>query len=262
METDIRATDSVRSDAGARIVSVARISCATASSYILGYILTTILVLVGIAASLVNARGFIRRGLAFWGNLQFWLVGRRLHVLGGDNRRRGTPYLVLANHSSMYDIPALLAVAPDAALIGRDKLMRIPVFNMLLRAIHYIPIDTERVRKAHDAISEAVRKAGEGVSIGMFPEGTRTQTGDVQKLKRGFVSVLRGSGLDVLPVTIRGTFALKPKGRLTIDPRERIEAVVHPPIPNSVLAGLPDAEIMEKVRTTLEAGRGGEHGKQ
>jgi 1-acyl-sn-glycerol-3-phosphate acyltransferase len=247
---------------GRRIASAARVACATASSYILGYSFTAVLVLVGIAASVVNARGFIRRGLVFWGNLLFWLVGRRLHVQGRDNRREDTPYLVLANHSSMYDIPALLAVAPDAALVGRDKLMRIPVFKRLLRAIRYIPIDTESFRKAHDAITEAVRTAGLGVSIGMFPEGTRTPTGEVQRLKRGFVSVLRASGLDVLPVTIKGTFALKPKGRFTMDPRERIEAVVHPPIPNSVLAGMTDAEIMEKVRTTLEAGRGGEHGQE
>jgi 1-acyl-sn-glycerol-3-phosphate acyltransferase len=262
MQTGISVADCGRFTAGRRIASVARISCATASSYVLGYALTAILVLAGIAASVVNARGFLRGGLKFWGNLQFWLVGRRLHVLGRDNRCIGTPYLVLANHASMYDIPALLAVAPDAALIGRDKLMRVPVFNMLLRAIRYIPIDTENIRKAHEAIEEAVRKAGQGVSIGMFPEGTRTQTGDVQRLKRGFVAVLRASGLDVLPVTIRGTFALKPKGRLTIDPRERIEAVVHPPIPNSALAALSDAEIMEKVRVTLEAGRGGDHGQK
>jgi 1-acyl-sn-glycerol-3-phosphate acyltransferase len=262
MQIGISAAASGSIAAGRRIASAARITCATASSYILGYSLTAILVLAGIAASIVNARGFILRGLVFWGNLLFWLVGRRLHVLGRDNRRAGTPYLVLANHASMYDIPVLLAVTPDAALVGRDKLMRIPVFKRLLRAIRYIPIDTENMRKAHDAIAEAVRTAGEGVSIGMFPEGTRTPTGEVQRLKRGFVSVLRASGLDVLPVTIKGTFALKPKGRFTMDPRERIEAVVHPPIPNSELAGMTDAEIMEKVRTTLEAGRGGENGQE
>jgi 1-acyl-sn-glycerol-3-phosphate acyltransferase len=251
-----------RSAAEWRIVSGTRICCATASSYLFGYLFTAILVRVGIAAAAVNARGFIRRGLVFWGNLLFWVVGRRLHVLGRENRREGTPYLVLANHSSMYDIPALLAVAPDAALIGRDKLMHIPVFRMLLRAIRYIPINTDSIRQANAALEEAVRKAGQGLSIGMFPEGTRTPTGEVQRLKRGFVTVLRASGLDVLPVTIRGTFALKPKGRFTMDPRERIEAVVHPPIANSVLAGMTDAEIMEKVRLTLESGRGENHGAQ
>ncbi len=260
MEANVAGMDPAPFTIRKRIASAARISCATASSYIFGYIFTAILVCVGIAASLVNARGFLRKGLRFWGNLLFWLAGRRLHITGRENRIEGKPYLVLANHASMYDIPALLAVAPDAALIGREKLMRIPVFKALLRAIRYIPIDTESFRKAHDAIQEAVRKAGEGVSIGMFPEGTRSPTGDVQRLKRGFISVMRASGLDVLPISIRGTFALKPKGRFTMDPRERIEVVVHPPVPNAVLAGMTDAEIMEKIRIMLDAGRGGGNG--
>jgi 1-acyl-sn-glycerol-3-phosphate acyltransferase len=229
------------------------------SSYLLGYPLTTLLVLSAIAADLVNARSYIPCLVAFWGNLVFWLAGRRVHVRGREYVVRGNAYLVLANHSSMYDIPALLSVVPQVALVGREKLTRIPVFRRLLQIIRYVPIDTERIRKARAAISEAVHRAAEGCSIGMFPEGTRTLDGRVQQLKRGFVRVLRESRLDVLPVTIRGTFAFKPKSRFTMDPRERIEVTIHPPLPHHGLAGLSDQQIMKTVRTLLE---GGEHGQQ
>ena len=234
-----------------------RAAAATLSSLMLGFPLTAILVSMGIIASMLGFRGFVRWGLVFWGNLVFRLNGRRLHVHGRRRIRPGASYLVLANHSSMLDIPALLAVFPDAALIGREHLTRIPVFSQLLKLIHYIPIDTEQIRKAHDAIAEAIRKAGQGISIGMFPEGTRSPTGRVQRLKRGFIYVLRSSGLDVLPVTIKGTFALKPKKRFAYDPRERIEAFVHSPIPNGELVALSDHEIMEKVRSLLEIEGGG-----
>jgi 1-acyl-sn-glycerol-3-phosphate acyltransferase len=166
---------------------------------------------------------------------------------------------MLVNHSSMYDIPALLAVAPDVAIVGREKLVRIPVFRRLLKIIRYVPIDTEKIRKARGAISLAVRRAADGCSIGMFPEGTRTPDGRVQRLKRGFVYVLRESGLDALPVTIRGTFVFKPKGRFTMDPRERIEVTVHPPLENAALVRLTDEQIMETVRAALD---GGGHGLQ
>jgi 1-acyl-sn-glycerol-3-phosphate acyltransferase len=233
-------------------ITFLRVSAATLSSYLLGYLLTALLVLVGIIAAFLGMRGFIRRGLVFWGNLLFWLVGRRLHAYGTEHITPRKTYLVLANHSSLYDIPALLALMPDVSLVGREMLTRIPVFKRILRELRYIPIDTENIHRAHDAIAEAVKRAREGRSIGMFPEGTRTLTGKVQRLKRGFVYVLRESGLDVLPVTIRGTFALKPKGRVTMDPRERIEAFIHPPIRNSELAGLGDQAIMERIRTVLE----------
>jgi len=243
-----------RSGSVQRLGSAVRVLLATLSSYALGYPLTTLLILSCIAADLVDARGYIRRCAAFWGCLVFWLVGRRVHVQGREHRVEGRAYLVLANHSSMYDIPALLAVVPDVALVGREKLTRIPVFRRLLKIIRYVPINTEEIRKARGAITEAVRRAEEGCSIGMFPEGTRTPDGRVQKLKRGFVYVLRESRLDVLPVTIRGTFAFKPKGRFTMDPRDRIEVTVHPPMEVAGLVRLTDDEIMARVHAMLEGG--------
>ena len=91
----------------------------------------------------------------------------------------------------------------------------------------------------------------------MFPEGTRTPTGRVQSLKRGFIRILRESGLDLLPITIQGTFVLKPKHRITFSPRERIQLVVHEPIENGLLARLTDQAIAEKVRSILDWPRGG-----
>lgn len=225
---------------------------ATLSIYALGYSFTFVLVLVGLAAGLLGLTAVIRGGMAFWGRLIFWLAGRRVHVEGREHIAKGKNYLVVANHSSMLDIPALLAVIPDMALVGREKLLRIPVFGSFLRTIGYIPIDTTSIRKAGRTMEEAVRRARQGTTVGMFPEGTRTPTGRVQSLKRGFIRILRESGLDLLPVTIHGTFALKPKHRLTFSPRERIRLVVHEPLENGILARLSDQAIAEKVRSILD----------
>lgn len=241
-----------------RVASVVQIGLATLSSYLLGYPLTAVLVCIGIVADLFDARGFIRGGLAFWGRLVFWLGGRSIHSRGTEHITQGRAYLVLANHCSMYDIPALLSVLPDLALVGREKLTRIPVFGRLLQIIRYVPIDTEKVRRARAAINEAVRRAAEGRSVGMFPEGTRSLDGKVQPLKRGFVYVLRESGLDVLPVTIHGTFTFKPKGRFTMDPRTRIEVTVHSPLAHGGLSSLSDKQIMDKVHSILDGGTRGE----
>lgn len=229
-----------------------RLVWAVTVGYPVGWSLTGILIGIGVVASLFNAYRFIRKGEAFWGRLVFLFVGRLLRVRGMRNRSPGKQYLVLANHSSLFDIPVVLAAVPDVAFVGREVLMRIPVFRSLLRIIGYIPIETSRIRRSHDAIQEAIRKAGRGMSILMFPEGTRTLTGDVQALKRGFIYVLRQSGLDVLPVTIRGTFALKPKKRKLLDPRDPIEAIIHRPIPNAWLAPRPDGEIVDIVQRALK----------
>jgi 1-acyl-sn-glycerol-3-phosphate acyltransferase len=236
-----------------RILGFLRIVGATISSYFFGYLFTALLVLTAIGASLLGLRRVVRGLVVFWGNLMFVINGRRLRVHGREHRRRDKQYLVLANHSSLFDIPVMLAVAPEASLVGREKLTRIPVFRTFLKAIRYIPIDAEMIKKSHLAIEEAVRKAEGGSSIGMFPEGTRSPTGRVQRLKRGFIYVLRASGLDVLPIAIKGTFALKPKKRFYMDPREKIEAFIKPPIENSLLVVLSDQDIMEKVRSVLDS---------
>ena len=229
---------------------------ATLSVYMLAYPITFILVPFGLLLGLIGLRALLRRGMAFWGRLIFWLAGRRIHVSGREHIARGKNYLVVANHSSMLDIPALIAVIPNMALVGREKLLRIPVFGSFLRTIRYIPIDTANIRKAGRSMEEAARKAREGITVGMFPEGTRTPTGRVQALKRGFIRILRESGLDLLPITIQGTFVLKPKHRITFSPLERIQLVVHEPLDNSFLTRLTDQAIAEKVRSILDWPRG------
>ena len=238
-----------------RIASFLRTLLATALGYPLGWPLSGILMAAGVVASVLGfGRGFILRGEVFWGRLVFLFVGRLLRIRGLHNKSPARAYLILANHASFYDIPVILAACPGAAFVGREKLMRIPGFRTFLRAVGYVPIDTGRVKRAHDAIVQAIRRADHGMSIIMFPEGTRTLSGDVQPLKRGFVYVLRESGLDVLPVTIRGTYALKPKFRASLDPRQRIEAVVHAPIANAELTQLSDREIMNRIYCVLKRG--------
>lgn len=245
------ASRSVGSGVLVNILTGIRVAIATASSYLFAFFFTFLMVCAAIVASLLGLRGVLTALVAAWARMPFLLVGRWPHIRGGERIAKTGRYLVVANHSSMYDIPAMLAVKPDAAIMGREKLVRIPVFGYFLRCIRYIPVETESLRNAAEALRVAVERTHEGLSVGMFPEGTRTVDGAVQRLKRGFVRVLREGRLDLLPVRIDGTWALKPKTHWYMDPRERIEVTVRPPIPHDRLAGLPDEEIVELVRREI-----------
>lgn len=228
-----------------------RIVLASLFTYIFGYLLTAIGLLMACVAAFVGWQGFIRVGIKVWVRIIFFLVGRSPRIHGRDNIKTGKAYLVVANHASMYDIPLLMTAVPGVALMGRDHLTRIPVLRRFLKIIHYVPINTESPRSARAALDRAASEIKAGTSVGMFPEGTRTVTGKVQTLKRGFVTVLRESEGDLLPVSIRGTFALKPKGKLMMDPREPIGVSIGRPLAYKELSNLEDAEIMEKVKSTL-----------
>ncbi len=100
---------------------------ATLACYILGYALTIVGVILGCLAALVNWKAFIRVGCQVWARLLFWTLGRHPRISGREHLEPGKAYLVVANHSSMYDIPALMAAVPGIAIMGRDHLMRIPL---------------------------------------------------------------------------------------------------------------------------------------
>jgi 1-acyl-sn-glycerol-3-phosphate acyltransferase len=233
------------------LLGTARAGLATVSTYLLAFPLTFIGTCLGSLCVLLGLRGVTRAGIAAWAHLPFWLVGRRLHVRGREHIARAGRYLVVANHASMYDVPALFAVLPGMAFMGRGYLQRIPLFGNFLRSMRFIPVETGSLRDAAEALREAIRRTHEGLSVGIFPEGTRTPTGEVQHLKRGFVRILREGKLDLLPVRIDGTWALKPKHHWYLDPRERIAVTVRPSIPHDRIARLSDHEIVERVRGIL-----------
>jgi 1-acyl-sn-glycerol-3-phosphate acyltransferase len=242
-----------------RGVAFLRAAIATLVCYFLGFPLTAVGAILGCCAALVGWKAFIRVGTVVWAHLLFLLNGRMIHVRGSVNVTPGAPCLVVANHASMFDIPALMAAVPGVAIMGRDYLMRIPVFGMLLRVLHYVPIDTRSTRSARNALDQAARTVRAGIPLGIFPEGTRTETGRVQSLKRGFVHILRASGGALVPVHISGTFALKPKGSFVMNPRDRIEVTVGSPVANAELVKLSDEEILAKVKSMIEdLGRGEE----
>jgi 1-acyl-sn-glycerol-3-phosphate acyltransferase len=245
----------VRSAAPVGVVPAIRAALATASSYLFVYVATFLMVSAAVAASLLGLRGALTWLVGAWARLPFWFVGRRLHIRGVERIVKPGRYLVVANHSSMYDIPAMLAVMPEVAIMGREHLVRIPLFGFFLRCINYIPVDTSSLRKAAEALRAAIERTKAGLSVGMFPEGTRTLDGRVQHLKRGFVRVLREGRLDLLPLRIDGTWALKPKNRWYMDPREPIEVTVRRPIAHERLAPLPDDEIVELVRREISDGK-------
>jgi 1-acyl-sn-glycerol-3-phosphate acyltransferase len=89
--------------------------------------------------------------------------------------------------------------------------------------------------------------------VAIFPEGTRTLNGQIQDFKRGFILILKGTGLDVLPITLNGTFKLKPKPRFFINPFTRIEMIIHQPITNADLVAKSNDEILKQVKTIIEA---------
>lgn len=148
-----------------------------------------------------------------------WVAGIRLRVIGRDRLDPETTYVFVANHASNVDPPlAFVAIGRSIRALAKAAVFKLPVFGAVLRAAQFPPVhrdDRERGIRAIDMAAEGLRK---GHDFLVFAEGTRSKDGRLQTFKKGpFVMAIKAQ-VPVVPVVIRGTHRIQPKGRLAITP--------------------------------------------
>jgi 1-acyl-sn-glycerol-3-phosphate acyltransferase len=216
------------------------------------YTYTAIVVLLILIMAYLRWKKGIRGLAAIWARSIFPLMGKRLHVQGRSNIKKGKHYILLANHASMFDIIAIMAIYPDVAWFGHERLLRIPLFRQMLLMTDYVPMRQGNVTDTRKMIRSLEEKARHR-TVAIFPEGTRTLNGKLNSFYRGFIYLLRASGNDILPVTLNGFYTLKPKNRFHIHFKTRLEAIIHPSISGPDLARASDAQILDRVSRVIES---------
>jgi 1-acyl-sn-glycerol-3-phosphate acyltransferase len=142
------------------------------------------------------------------------ISGVRVKITGLENIDRKAVYVFASNHSSQLDITALQWGVPNRlSMIFKKELARIPFFGWQLYLGPYVVID----RKDPQAAIKSLKKAkwvmdNKKISVLVFPEGTRSKTGEVQDFKRGAFYLAAHSGYPIVPITINGTSKIMPKG--------------------------------------------------
>jgi 1-acyl-sn-glycerol-3-phosphate acyltransferase len=143
----------------------------------------------------------------------------RVEVCRTGDLDPGASYVFLANHQSLFDIPALLSTVPNQVrMMAKRSLFRVPIFGWALASGGFIPIDRGDRSKARESFASAIAHIRGGTSILLFPEGTRSLTDTLLPFQRGGFLIALKSGLPIVPVGIRGTRAVQRKGVWTICP--------------------------------------------
>ena len=184
------------------------------------------------------------------------ILALKVEVQGLENIDPHQSYVFMANHLSFLDGPLLFYVIPQLArVILKKSIFRIPVVGPGMRFVGFIPVDRKRASGGKRSIDEAARLMKErGYSFLIFPEGTRSRTGELQPFKRGGFFLALAAGAPIVPVTIKGTFELMPKGRLF--PRSGlIKVIFHKPIE---VAGKTTDDIpalLDQVYSAIKSGK-------
>ncbi len=192
-------------------------------------LVTLVLGPVAVVAGYTDPRRQWCRHLApVWCRILLGAAGIRVRVR--DPHRLSTGGVVfVANHQSNLDILVLGHILPHNVLwLAKRELFRIPVFGQAIRAVGYLPVDRGDSERARASVDEAARRVRSGEPVILFPEGTRSRDGRLLAFKLGFVHLATASGAPVVPLVIRGTARLWPKGRWAPRPGT-VEVVVLEP---------------------------------
>lgn len=130
------------------------------------------------------------------------------------------PQILVANHVSWYDILALAAFVPGRSIfVAKAELRKVPLFGRSLEGCGHIFIDRRDLTRAVESLASASRRLKEeSPTIIMFPEGTRSATGELQPFKKGAFVLAIETGADVVPAAISGSREILKKGSLLIRP--------------------------------------------
>lgn len=154
-----------------------------------------------------------------WSPVLLWAGGARLEVSGLENVDFSRPHVFVSNHQSSVDIPTLFAALPVKFRFAAKKALQyVPFLGWYLLLARFPLIDRARHTNAMTSLNKAGEQIRGGISIVMFPEGTRSDDARVMPFKKGPFSLAMKAGVPLVPITIEGSGQLMPKNSWSITP--------------------------------------------
>lgn len=196
--------------------------------YLAFYPWTIIALAIGVVLSPFGQNTVHRWGI-LWGRSCLWLAGLKLKVTGTENLRVDSPAIYISNHQSNFDIPLLYVGLPiQFRWMAKQELFKIPLFGLAMKSSGYIPIDRSNRKEAMRSLTAAAKRIRDGVSVIIFPEGTRSPDGTLQPFKKGALLLAAKAGVPIVPMAIHGSHQVQPKGRLRINPTPLLLTIMPP----------------------------------
>jgi 1-acyl-sn-glycerol-3-phosphate acyltransferase len=212
---------------------------------------------LAVVVAVVSRRASVRVAHV-WGRTLLRLAGVPVSVEGLDRIDSGQRYVIMANHESGLDIPALLTALPpslELRFLAKKSLFGVPFLGWAMRAMGFIPVDREDRSTAAATLAQTLAEVREGGSPLVFPEETWTLDGRLLPFQRGGFLVALKSGLPILPVGLEGPRLVFPPEARTIRPRP-VTVRIGTPIPTAGVGVSQRRELTATVRREIDRLRG------
>lgn len=147
----------------------------------------------------------------------------RLHVEGKEKLAHGAPFVLVVNHQSFADLIAMCFLDHPTKYLGKASVFDVPVFGWALRIAGEVPVVRGDRESGRGALESLGRWLERGVSVALFPEGTRSESGEIGDFKVGAFKLAIAHRRPIVPIVLAGARELLPKGSLVF----KREADIH-----------------------------------
>ena len=178
---------------------------------------------------------FDRRGRAlhlftcFWASLYTWLnPAWRVTIHGRENIQSDTTYVYVANHLSLLDILVLFRLFADFKWVSKAEIFKVPVIGWNMRMNKYIRLQRGNRDSVVQMMAQCAQALARGSSLMLFPEGTRSATGELKAFKTGAFELAVAAQVPIVPIAIEGTNDALPKHGFVLRGRHHITVTVLP----------------------------------
>ena len=189
----------------------------------------------------------------YWSKFTCWILFIRVKVIGRENIDKKTSYIFVANHQGAFDIFAIYGfLNHNFKWLMKKSLEKIFMVGAACRHANHIFVDDSSVATIKETIAKAENTLKDGMSLVIFPEGSRTWDGKMIPFKRGAFMLASEFNLPVVPLTIEGSFDRMPRFTYNTTPG-KIVIRIHKPIEPGP-KGFNTKALLSKCHEVIESG--------
>lgn len=189
----------------------------------------------------------------WWSRLTCWLALCRVKTRGHENLDPRQSYVFVPNHQSAFDIFLVYGfLNQNIKWMQKQSLRKIPFVGFASEKAGHVFLDNSTPKARAVSLEKAKEEIVDGISMVIFPEGSRTRNGKMGRFKRGAYHVAHDMKLPVVPLTINGAYDIMDRKGFRLRPG-KMELVIHRPIPTEPLTEEEIPGLIDKTKEIIYA---------
>lgn len=195
---------------------------------------------------------FLHKFTCFWASLYIWLFPPWSVVIQGKEKiDENETYIIVSNHQSLVDILVAFALFIHFKWVSKSELFHIPLIGWNMRLNNYVSLKRKSKRSIKKMYEACEKHLTQGSSIFLFPEGTRSFTGEVRSFKEGAFVLAKRLSVPILPIVINGSKDALPKNSFNFHGNTEVSIDVLDPIPAENFKDMTSQQLTHHVRNLI-----------